>query len=221
MEYLPGLLALAGMHVLMAMLPGPNTVVVSWISATRSRRDGLKAVAGIVCATAIWVALALWGVGALLLQAGWLYRLLRLAGAAYLLYVGLRMLRSGLAAAGPADSAPPRLAGRRPFAAGLMTTLSNPKSAVFWTSVFLVAVPAHAPGWVYVAILLIVTAQSALWYGALALFFSTGLARRVWLRLTRALDLLAGGVMVALGLRLADEVRRELAALAVRPGGQL
>ena len=96
-----------------------------------------------------------------------------------------------------------------------MTTLSNPKSAVFWTSAFLVAVPPHAPSWVYAAILGIVTVQSLLWYGAIALFFSTGFARRMYLRLTRYLDLLAGGVMIALGLKLADEVRREIAVRAV------
>ena len=43
MEFLPSLLTLAGMHLLMAMLPGPNTVVVSWLSATTSRAEGLRA----------------------------------------------------------------------------------------------------------------------------------------------------------------------------------
>ncbi|MCB1398387.1 MAG: LysE family transporter [Rhodobacter sp.] len=211
MEYLPSLLGLSVMHLLMAMLPGPNTVVISWVSATRSRGEGLQVVAGVVCATLIWVALALWGVGALLAQAGWLYRLLRLAGAAYLFYVGWRLLRAGLRPAVEGGRSP-RLAARSPFVNGMMTTLSNPKSAVFWTSVFLVAVPSHAPGWVYAAILVLVTVQTAVWYGAVAVFFSTGLARRAYLRMARALDLLAGGVMVALGLHLADEVRREIAS---------
>lgn len=210
MEFVPILLGLASMHILMAMIPGPNTVVVSWFSATRSRSDGLKAVAGVVLASLIWVGLSLWGVGALLLDAGWLYRLLRLAGAAYLTYVGVRMIRAGLRASGPAEAEPPRYAGRRPFATGLMTTLSNPKSAVFWTSAFLVAVPPHAPSWVYAAILVIVAVQSAIWYGAIALFFSAGIAQRLYLRITRFLDLLAGGVMIVLGMKLADEVRREM-----------
>jgi len=210
MEFVPALLALAGMHILMAMLPGPNTVVISWFSAKRSRTDGLKVVAGVGAATLLWVALALWGVGALLLEAGWLYRLLRLAGACYLVLVGLRLLRAGLAASGSAPSQTPRFARRNPYFTGLMTTLSNPKSAVFWTSAFLVAVPPHAPGWVYAAILAIVTLQTFLWYAAIALFFSTGFAQRLYLRVTHALDVLAGGVMTALGLKLADEVRREI-----------
>lgn len=214
MEFLPSLIGLAGMHILMAMLPGPNTVVVSWYSATRSRTEGFNAVAGVVVASLIWVTLALWGVGTLLLEAGWLYRLLRLAGAAYLVYVGVRLLRAGLTAADTTPRATPRHIGRNPFVTGLMTTLSNPKSAVFWTSAFLVAVPPHAPSWVYFTILGIVAVQSSLWYGAIALFFSTGLARKVYLRTARYLDLIAGGVMIVLGLKLADEVRREVAIRA-------
>ena len=94
--------------------------------------------------------------------------------------------------------------------AGVMTTLSNPKSAVFWTSAFLVALPPHAPGWVYPTIVAIVGVQSAIWYGTLALFFSTGAAQKLYQRIARYLDLLAGGVMIALGLKLADELRREV-----------
>jgi threonine/homoserine/homoserine lactone efflux protein len=215
-EFIPNLLTLAGMHILMAMLPGPNTVVVSWLSATRSRGEGLKAVGGVVLASLLWVALALWGVGAVLLEVGWLYRALRLLGAIYLAYIGVRMIRAGLqSASAEAPAEPPRMAGRSPFVTGLMTTLSNPKSAVFWTSAFLLAVPPHAPAWVYAAILAIVAVQSSLWYGGIALFFSTGFARQQYLRIARRLDLLAGGIMVALGLKLADEVRRELAVRAV------
>lgn len=215
MEFIPNLLTLAGMHLLMAMLPGPNTVVVSWLSATVSRGDGLLAAGGVVLASLAWVVLSLFGVGTLLLQAGELYAALRLIGAGYLLYVGAKMLRAGLRApAAGGTSARPALASRGPFAAGLLTTLSNPKSAVFWTSAFLVAVPPHAPAWLYLAIVAVIAAQSALWYGAVALLLSTDVARRSYLRVARWLDLVAGGVMVALGLRLAEEVRREIALRA-------
>lgn len=216
MEFLPNLIGLAGMHIMMAMLPGPNTVVVSWYAATRARQQGLQAAAGVVLASLLWVSLALWGVGALLVEAGWLYRLLRIVGSAYLVYVGFRMLRAGWAGKTAAADTPPPLANRSPFVTGITTTLSNPKSAVFWTSAFLLAVPAHAPGWVYAAILLIVAVQSALWYGALALFFSAGFARRLYLRITGYLDLAAGAVMIALGLKWADELRREIVAEAAR-----
>lgn len=207
------LATLSGMHILMAMLPGPNTVVVSYFAAAQSRRAGLVAMAGVVTASLLWVGLSLMGIGVLLQEAGTLYRVLRILGAAYLIYVAIRLL---LAARKPRAVAtdvttPPKLGwiGRHPFRAGLLTTLSNPKSAVFWTSLFAVAIPAHAPAWFYGAVVTITGVQSALWYGLIALALSTGLARRAYTTLSRWLDGLAGIVMLALGLKLADELRRE------------
>lgn len=215
MEFLPSLLALSGMHLLMAMVPGPNTIVVTWLSATTSRHDALKATTGVVLASLLWVVLSLVGFGSVMLEAGWLYRSLRLIGAAYLIYVGIRMLRNGWGRPSAGRmAARPVFAARRPFTAGLLTTLSNPKSAVFWTSAFLVAVPPHAPFWFYGAVVAIIGLQSTLWYGTVALLFSSGFARQHYLRLARWLDLLAGSVMVALGLKLVDEVRRELSVRA-------
>jgi threonine/homoserine/homoserine lactone efflux protein len=215
MAYLPVLTTLAGMHLLMAMLPGPNTVVISWIAARVSRGDGLKAAAGVVAGSLVWVILSLVGFGAVLADAGWLYRGLRLVGAGYLVFVGARLLLAGWRRPAATDSAAaavatPGFAGRRPFVAGLLTNLSNPKSAVFWTSAFLVAVPPHAPAWVLAAIVAVIGVQTTLWYGAVALVLSTGVARRHYLRLSRRLDVAAGAVMVGLGLRIADDVRREI-----------
>ena len=206
------LAGLALMHFLAAATPGPSIAMVSYLSASRSRRDGLLAASGIVVASLTWVVLCLAGVGALLIEAGALYRALRLLGAAYLVWLGARAL---LGAArrprvGPAAPAIP-LAARRPFLIGLMTTFSNPKSAVFWTSLFIVAVPPQAPAWFYAAILAIVLVQSSLWYGFVALALSTGTMRELYRRAARWLDGATGAVMVALGLRLAWEVKRELA----------
>lgn len=218
MEHLPTLLALAATHLVMAALPGPNSVLVAYVAVAHARGAAVRAVAGVTVASLVWVALSLLGLGALLVETGWLYRLLRLLGAAYLLFLGIRLLRGRPGADG--GRGVPAFGSRRPFVAGLLTTLSNPKSAVFWTSVFLVTVPEHPPAWVWAAILAIVGVQSALWYGALALVFSSRGAGRARLRLAGWLDRLAGGVMLLLGLRLARDLTgdavREIAA-GVRP----
>lgn len=207
MSLLPTLLQLSLLHILMAMIPGPNTLVVSYVSARVSRRAGLKAVGGVVVGSAIWVLLSMFGVGVLLLEAGMVYRALRWLGAAYLVYVGVRMLVAG---AKSANSRRPAQGERSPFIAGLLTTLSNPKSAVFWTSVFVVVMPAHAPTWFYAAVLALIVAQSFAWYAFVALALSTDFARRHYMRFAQWLDRLAGIIMIGLGLRLAYELRNEM-----------
>lgn len=191
----------------MAMVPGPNTVVVGFCSASVSRRAGLLAASGVAAASLVWVSLSLLGIGALLLHAGDLFRLLRLLGAAYLVYVGVRML---LSASRPLSGAGPVY--RSPFRAGFLTTIGNPKSAIFWTSVFVIVLPAQAPAWFYGAVLALIALQSLAWYGTVALALSAGFSRRHYARLAKALNRIAGGFMVFFGLRIADEVRAEFAA---------
>lgn len=210
MELLAPLLHLSAIHLLMAAVPGPNTVTVGHSAAHVSRRAGVVAAAGVAVASLLWVSLSLVGVGALLASAGGLFHLLRLLGAAYLCYVGIRMLRGGRVGAAPAGRG-----ARAPFRAGFMTTVSNPKSAVFWTSVFALVVPVGAPGWFYAVIPAQILLQSFLWYGFIALAFSSAPVRRNYLRLGVVFSRVAGACMIFFGLKIADELRRELALRAV------
>jgi threonine/homoserine/homoserine lactone efflux protein len=89
-----------------------------------------------------------------------------------------------------------------------LTNVSNPKSAIFWTSVFALLVPRDAPIWFIAAAIAIVVGQTALWYSFVAFFISTPVARKGYARLGRWLDVIAGTIMVALGLRLAFDIRQ-------------
>lgn len=201
------LVQLSVLHILMAMIPGPNTVVVSYVSARLSRRAGMMAVGGVVLGSAIWVTLSMFGVGVLLLEAGFVYRALRWLGAAYLIYIGIRMLMAGLR---PTNAQRPPQAARTPLLAGLLTTLSNPKSAVFWTSVFVLVVPAHAPVWFYAAVVALIVVQSFAWYAFVALVLSTEFSRRHYQRFAQWLDRLAGVIMIGLGAKLVYELSNEV-----------
>ncbi|GEO84114.1 MULTISPECIES: LysE family translocator [Alphaproteobacteria] len=206
MDPIATLMHLSAIHILMAMLPGPNTVVVSYCSASLSRRSGLTAALGVASASLVWLTLSLAGISVLLMQVGDLFRVARLAGALYLVYVGVRMLRSR----GGSLEASGRPVYRSPFMAGALTTLSNPKSAIFWTSVFSVVLPSEAPGWFYLAVVALIGAQAFLWYSAVALVFSAPFSRKQYARVSTALNRIAGIFMVLFGLKIADELRREI-----------
>lgn len=201
-EFWPALAALAALHLVAAMVPGPNTVVVSHLAAGHSFAAAFRAVAGIATGTGTWVLLTLTGVTLLLQQAEGLFWLMRVAGTLYLLYSGIRML-SGLLRPAGAETGVSAAMVRAPFRRGLVTTLSNPKSGVFWTSVFAVAVPVGAPlGFQAAAVALILT-QSLLWYGLVALLFASGPARRAYRRAAKWLEAAAGLAMIGFGIKLA------------------
>lgn len=201
-DFWPALTALAALHLIAAMVPGPNTVVVSHLAAAQSRGAALRAVAGVATATGTWVLVTLSGVAVLLHQAEGLFWLMRIAGAGYLLYTGLRLL-SGLLRRGGGEASPPQPAVGSPFRLGLLTNLINPKSGVFWTSVFAVAVPAGAPTGFYAAAFALILAQTVLWYGLVALVFASGPARRLYRRAAHWLQAVAGLAMIGFGLKLA------------------
>jgi threonine efflux protein len=72
--------------------------------------------------------------------------------------------------------------------------------------------PVEAPWWFFLAAIAIVAVQTAVWYSLVALVLSTPAARKSYARFARAVDVVAGSVMTAFGLRLTEELRAEIAA---------
>jgi threonine/homoserine/homoserine lactone efflux protein len=223
---LESLLAFAGAAVLIAMAPGPSTVVIMRQSM-RSRRAGLATVLGNETGVLLWGVAAAVGLSALLSASRLAYEGLRVAGAVVLVWFGVRALwharRGGPAAAGP-DAGPVarevpvagevRVAGEVPgsgwrcYRLGLVTNFANPKAGVFAVSFLPQFVP---EGWPVVAVLVGFSVLWALidlvWYTAVV--WLVGAARRVLGRpgVRRRLDQVSGVVLVGLGVRLAAEAR--------------
>ena len=131
----------------------------------------------------------------------WLYGALRLAGGVYLVYLGVRLWGDrdpGSDAVDASSRGPLREAWLR----GLLTNLTNPKSAAYFGSVFALFMSPGTPGWVRAAAIAIVAGSAALWYGGLALAFSTDAAQRLYARARGVLNRLAGAAIAAFGLRL-------------------
>ncbi|WP_431019123.1 LysE family translocator [Burkholderia cepacia] len=190
MTYLPILLQIAVVYLVAAITPGPNFFMISQLS------------------------LAMLGLAAVLHQVEWLYEAIRIGGAVYLVYFGLKLLRSGVRRdAAPADApderaplaAPHARDYLRAYRSGLFTCLTNPKSCAFWTSVFAAMLPAHVPLWFNGAVLVTIGALSAGWYSCVAYLFASPRAQRGYRRVRRPLDALCGVALVGLGAKLAAE----------------
>ena len=82
-----------------------------------------------------------------------------------------------------------------------MTGVTNPKGAAFWTSAFAALFPLHAPAWFYVATVLLVTTLSLGWHLGITWVFGNAALRRGYLRMERAVNGLAGGALVLLGIQ--------------------
>jgi threonine/homoserine/homoserine lactone efflux protein len=202
-SHLLTLATIAGLYLLALASPGPTFFVITQLSLSGMRRSALLVALGTVAGSVTWMVLAMLGVAAVLARIDWLYATVRLVGAAYLVWIGFKMLRGALRPGVPSFGAVGALPPAQALRTGLTTSLTNPKAGAFWTSVFVSAFPADAPVWLFAVTAVMVVLISLSWHLGIALAFTSARVQAGYRRLRRSLDALCGGVLVAFGLHLA------------------
>jgi RhtB (resistance to homoserine/threonine) family protein len=202
--YLTALGAVAAVHLAATAIPGPTNLVVISAAVSRTRRAGLATTLGVAGGDVVWAVAAMAGLSVVLSTLTWLAAGLRLAGGAFLIYLGVR---AWLAARTPlpddAQPAPQDL--WRAVRTGLVTNLTNPKSVVFFGSVFAATLPANAPAWVRAAAVAVVAANALAWHATLSAVFSLRRAHRAYGRAKAWVDRITGGLLTAFGVGLIHE----------------
>jgi threonine/homoserine/homoserine lactone efflux protein len=142
------------------------------------------------------------GLATLLQHYGQLAAWLALAGALYLIWYGVKLLRSAATPSAQAeakvDVPGTRSAG---FRTGLTTSLTNPKSGAFWTSVFAATLPSSAPVEFYLSVCLMIALLSGAWHFGIAFVFSHPTLRAMYAQARRPIEALCGSALVLMGMR--------------------
>jgi threonine/homoserine/homoserine lactone efflux protein len=129
------LLAFGGVSLLLAVTPGPDMAVVTKNALAHGRRGVILTTTGIGLALSIWVAATAVGLSAVLRASGDLLFVLKLVGAAYLAYLGVRaLLESRQRPADLIERVPPPAPARAIFRQGFLSAISNPKLGVFFVT---------------------------------------------------------------------------------------
>jgi len=131
MTILPSLIAFFVAAGLITMTPGLDTVLVLRATASEGRRAGWGAALGVGAGCLVWGAAVAVGLGAILAASSRIFALIRFAGAAYLIWLGVRMILSRREGFAETTAATP---SAHPFRRGLFTNLLNPKVGVFYLS---------------------------------------------------------------------------------------
>jgi threonine/homoserine/homoserine lactone efflux protein len=204
---LRALVAFAPVAALLTVTPGAATAPVVRSAATGGRRRALATTVGNSLGVLAWGCFAAMGIAAVVATSAEAFTAVKLVGAVVLVVLGLQSLRGERADDGEGARRPAPARGA-PLRDGLITSLANPKLAVFFVALFPQFVPARAP--VLPSALLMaamVVAFDLVWYSALA--YLVARARRAFVEgpwLGRA-QRLTGAVLVGLGVRLAFERR--------------
>src|SRR6185437_357821 len=200
------LVAFTAAAALLTITPGLDTALVLRTVASEGPRRGLWSGIGIITGCLVWAASVAAGLGVLLVASRIGYTVLRWAGAGYLLYVGLKMLRHPRTSFASPGGIPPR--GRSAFARGALTNLLNPKVGVFYVSFLPQFIPTDVAVAPFAMLLGAIHALRGLVWFACLIAAMAPLSR--WLRnpkVVRVLDRITGVVFIAFGARLALESR--------------
>lgn len=208
--HVASLFAFTALAVGMALTPGPNMVYLVSRSLCQGRAAGLTSLGGVALAFVLYMLCAAFGITALLFAVPYAYDALRLTGVVYLLWLAWQALKPGGRSpfevrALPSDSP------RKLFAMGFVTSLLNPKIAIFYLSLLPQFIdPQHgsvlaqslALGGIQIAISVTVNATAVITAGSIAAFLA---GRPAWLVLQRWM---MGTVLAGLAIRIAAEGRR-------------
>jgi threonine/homoserine/homoserine lactone efflux protein len=200
---------------LLTITPGLDTALVLRTAAVEGGRQALLAGVGICFGCLLWGAAASFGLSALLAISGFAYNVLRIVGAIYLSYLGIRLLvrafpsTSSNTVTGPVLEEDKGRDSSLWLRRGLLTNLLNPKVGIFYLSFLPQFIPAGVQVWSFSILLASIhAAEGLLWF--LLLTNATELLSG-WLRQRRvamALDSAMGAVFIVFGLKLVFDKAR-------------
>ncbi|MAM59266.1 MAG: MFS transporter [Salinicola sp.] len=204
MEILHGLIVITFVHLLAAASPGPDFVLVTQQTLNHGKRIGLLCSLGIALGLSIHIVYSAFGLAAVIANSAEALWAIKLLGGAYLLYLGIKGLRSRPASLEPgtdnAETLPPRSA-LRTVGTGFLCNALNPKAPIYFVSLFTIVLSPDMPLYqiaIYGAWIMLIQLG---WFSAVALLLSTPPIHRAFKRFSHWIDRVLGLAMVALGIK--------------------
>ena len=209
MEALRTLLPVFGIFIPALILPGPDFIGVVRSSMTRGAAGGLWTTIGVSTGLGLYATLSLLGLSAVLVEYQWLTWAYSLLGSAYLIYLGIRLLRAKPLQAGNGTVQAPVQGSA--FVFGFLVTLTNPKAIVLFASVFATSVTSSTPSWLMTLMICLVVLSALVWYSIVTLFMSSAPVMRRFQHARHWIERVAGVCFVAIGIRILADARPPVA----------
>ena len=203
------LLLVITITILAVLSPGADFALVTRNSLLLSRRHGVFTALGIGLGVMVHIGYSLLGVGVLLQQSLLWFTGLKIAGALYLIYLGIKLLRSPEQRPGEEPAEGARMSTCGALRSGFLTNALNPKTMIFVLSLFMQVIQPGTALPVQIGYGAIIVLAHVLWFVLVALFFSAPAIAGRLLAYKRRIDQLFGAVLVGFGLL--------LSVLSVRP----
>ena len=196
-------LAALSLCLMAAISPGPAVLMAARVGLRDGLKTGAALAAGIGLGAVFWASAALFGLALLFEHAPFLLTALKIGGAAFLIWTAIKMWRAADVPLEDTEDAAALPTLWSAFRLGIWTQLANPKPAVFFGAVFVGTVPAGTTTPALILLLICIFLGEFLWNTAVARLFSLSRTRAVYLGLKHWIDRIFGGLLAALGIKIA------------------
>lgn len=207
MDFLFGWFVVVSLTLLAAMSPGPDFVIAIRNSISYSRKTGLFTALGFGLGVCVHVTYCILGIAAVISQSVMLFSIIKGIGAAYLIYIGCKALLSkGYEGPVPGNRNTEKKNDISIFQAignGFLTNLLNPKATMYFLALFTQVIDPDTA----LSTQIIYGASAAitivLWFSLVAIVLTNRRVKAVFLNFSKWIDRICGGLLIALGIRLA------------------
>jgi len=203
LPYLPELISVAVIAIFMAISPGADFVMVTRNSIFYGRLAGLYSSLGVSLAIWIHVAYSIAGLALIISNSIVLFTLIKYLGAAYLIYIGWKTFRSSSKLELESEAEVQGLSNFSAFKIGFITNALNPKTTIFFLSIFTQVVNSDTPLGLQLVYGAIISVAHLLWFGAVAIFLSHPVLLKKFQAYKNGIEKVVGGVLIAFGLKVA------------------
>ncbi|ALX93395.1 MULTISPECIES: LysE family translocator [Serratia] len=197
-------LFVAGIATLGMLSPGPDFFLVIKNAARYPRLAAMMTAFGVICGVATHMSYCVAGLAVVITTTPWLFNVLKYAGAVYLIWVGIQALLSRGGSKMSVSSLPQQQVSlKSAFVQGYLCNLLNPKATLFFLAVFTQVLQINSGLGEKLWYAGIIFGLSAVWWPVLVFLIQSGPVRRGLEKTQKVVDKLLGGMLIALGIKVA------------------
>lgn len=201
--YLSEIVTMSVIAVLMAISPGSDFVMVSKNSIFYGRKSGIYSAIGISAAIWIHVTYSIAGLAVIISNSVVLFSILKYMGAAYLIYVGWKTFTSSSLPSINEQKKEQNISNFKAFKNGFISNVLNPKTTIFFLSIFTQVVTIETPLWVQLVYGLLISLAHLVWFTVVTYMFTHSVLLDKFYESKKTIERVIGIVLVGFGLKVA------------------
>ncbi|MDO8604688.1 MAG: LysE family transporter [bacterium] len=204
MEYLALIGTVTMVHLLAVISPGPDFIIAVKNSLSYSRKTGIWTSVGFAMGISVHIFYCVAGLAVLISQSILLFNIIKLIGAGYLIYLGVKAVLSKSTKI-EIESLKQKndISALEAVKIGFLTNVLNPKATLFFLSLFTLVISPNVPKVVLVVLSIIMIVNTAIWFSLVALFFTQKKVVSVFSKFQGIFNKIFGSLLIALGIKIA------------------